>query len=273
MSTRHRSLLPTILVLLLAGCASDPPGPVVPTPPSVQFTQFDSLVITPEVIKFQVKLLIRNRMRAGLDLQKVDYGVDVHDQPVFTDSFAELHPIKSNGREVVTFPFQIAMQDVLDRAVDVLAEEQLRVSFRGQVYPVGFDPVPFEMTKTIPLPKIPAVSLEGTRSSPADKTFTVLLRITNTNTFPLDVKSIDSYLEMNGTRYGLLRTEGSTEIQPGSAETIPLTVEQSNAKTLSMILNIAQSGSLQFALGGDIRCQTPYGLIYIPLRLSSERKS
>src|SRR5512147_2175104 len=129
MSTRLRSLLPTILVLLLAGCASDP-GPVVPTPPSVQFSQFDSLVITPEVIKFQVKLLVRNRMRAGLDLQKVDYGVAVHDKPVFNESFAGLHPIKPNGREVVTLPFQLAMTDVADRAVDVLAEEQLRVSFR-----------------------------------------------------------------------------------------------------------------------------------------------
>jgi hypothetical protein len=237
----------------------------------VQFAQFDSLVITPEVIKFQVKLLIRNRMRAGLDLQRVDYGVDVHDKPVFTDSFAELHPIKANGREVVTFPFQIAMQDVLDRAVDVLAEDALRVSFRGQVYPVGFDPVPFETSKTIPLPRIPAVSLVGTRGSPSGGPFTVLLRIKNTNTFPLNVKSIDSYPEMNGTRYGLLRTEGSTEIQPGSAETIALTVEHSTAKTLSMILNIAQSGSLQFALGGDIRCQTPYGLIFIPLRLDSRQ--
>lgn len=270
MSRRQHSLLPIVVVLLLAGCASKS-GPVVPTPPSVQFTQFDSLVITPDVIKFQVKLLIRNRMRAGLDLQKVDYGVDLHDKLLFIDSFAELHPIKSNGREVVTVPFQIAMKDVLDQAVDVLAEEQLRVSFRGEVYPVGFDPVPFQQTKTIPLPKIPAVSLEGTRSSPADRTFTVLLRIKNTNTFPLNVKSIDSYLEMNGTRYSLLRTDGSTEIQPGSAETIPLTVEQSTAKTLSMILNIAQSGSLQFALGGDIRCQTPYGLIFIPLKLDSRQ--
>ena len=127
------------------------------------------------------------------------------------------------------------------------------------------------MSKTIPLPRIPAVSLEGTRGSPSGGSFTVLLRIKNPNTFPLNVKSIDSYLEMNGTRYGLLRTEESTEIQPGSAETIPLTVEQSTAKTLSMILNIAQSGSLQFALGDDIRCQTPYGLIFIPLRLDSRQ--
>jgi LEA14-like dessication related protein len=271
MGTRQGSFLLTILVLLLAGCAAK--GSVVPTPPSVQFTQFDSLVITPEAIKFQVKLLIRNRMRAGLDLQKIDYRVDLHDKPLFADSFAQLHPIKGNGREVVTFPFQIAMKDVGNRAVDVLAEEAIRVSFRGQVYPVGFDSIPFEMTKTIPLPRIPTITLEGTRGSPSDRIFTVLLRVANTNSFPLNIKSINSYLELNGTRYGLLRTQGITEIQPGSAETIPLTMEQSTAKTLSMILNVGQSGSLQFALGGDIRCQTPYGLIFVPLRLTAEGKS
>jgi LEA14-like dessication related protein len=268
-STR-RSLFLTLSVLFLASCAAR--GPVVPTPPSVQFTQFDSLVITPEVIKFQVRLLIRNQMNAGLDLQKIDYGADVHDKPVFTESFSQLYPIKSNGQETVTFPFQIAMKDIADRAVDVLAEQQIRVSFRGQVYPVGFAPVPFEMTKTIPLPKIPAITLEGTRGLPADKVFTVLLRIKNTNAFPLNVKSIDSYLELNGTRYSLLRTQGSTEIQPSSAETVPLTMEQSNGKTLSMVLNIAQSGgSMQFAVGGEISCQTPYGLIFIPLKVNGQR--
>jgi LEA14-like dessication related protein len=271
MRTPQRSLVLTILILFLAGCAAK--GPVVPTPPSVQFTQFDSLVITPEAIRFQVKLVIRNRMSAGLDLQKIDYQVDLHGRPLFTDSFAQLYPIKANGREVVTFPFQIAMKDVVDRAVDVLAEDAIRVSFRGQLHPVGFDSVPFEATKTIPLPRIPAVTVEGTRGSPADGVFTVLLRIANTNSFPVNIQSIDSYLEMNGTRYGLLRTEGSTEIQPGSAETIPLTMEQSTTKTLSMVLNVAQSGSLRFSLGGDLRCQTPYGLILIPLRLSTEGKS
>jgi LEA14-like dessication related protein len=97
------------------------------------------------------------------------------------------------------------------------------------------------------------------------------LRITNPNTFALNLKSIDSYLEINGTKYGLLRTQGTTEIQPNSAETVSLSMEQSTAKTLSMVLNMAQSGSFRFAVGGDLRCQTPYGLIFIPLKLNAER--
>jgi hypothetical protein len=116
----------------------------------------------------------------------------VHDKPVFTESISQVYPIAGTGQKIVTFRFQIAMRDVVDRAVDVLAEEAIRVSFPGQIYSVGFAPVPFEITKTIALPKIPAITLEGTRGSPAGWILTVLLRIKNTtNAFPLDIKSID----------------------------------------------------------------------------------
>ena len=270
MDTRRSAFFVSATALLLASCGT--PGPVVPTPPSVEVTQFDSLVITPEVIKFQAKVLIKNRMGAGLDLQKIDYGADVHDKQAFTDSFDRLYPIKANGQEVVTFPFQIAMKDIAARAVDVLAEEAIRVSFRGQVYPVGFAPVPFETTKTIPLPKLPAITLEGTRGSPTDRIFAVLLKVRNSNSFPLDIKSINSYLELNGTRYSLLRTEQTTQIAPSSAETVVLQMEQSSTKSLSMILNLLQSESLQFAVGGDISCQTPYGLVYVPLKIQAQTK-
>jgi hypothetical protein len=49
-------------------------------------------------------------------------------------------------------------------------------------------------------------------------------------------------------------------------------MEQSTPKTLSMILNLAQSPSLQLAVGGDIRCQTPFGLIFIPLEPGTETR-
>jgi len=88
----------------------------------------------------------------------------------------------------------------------------------------------------------------------------------------LNIKSMTSYLELNGVKYNLLRTQASTEIEPGGTETVPLTMEQSSAKTLSMALNIAQSSLIQFNIGGEISCQTPYGLFYIPLKLHSETK-
>jgi len=272
MSKRYVTVVITLMVFLLVGCVTR--GPVIPQVPSVEVTQLDSLLITPEVIKFQAILAINNRMSAELNIQKVDYGADVNGKQIFTESFAQLKPIMGNGQETVTFPFQIAVKDIANRAIDLLAEEALNVSFWGQVYPAGdfgFGPIPFRMTKSIPLPKIPDVTIERTEGSPLE-TFTVYLKIKNTNAFPLNVKSINSYLELNGTKYSLLRTAGSTEIKPGSAETIALKMELTTGKALSMALNIAQSSSLQFNIGGEISCQTPYGLVYVPLKLYLETK-
>jgi len=249
------------------GCVSY--GPVVPIPPAVRVTQLDSLLITPESIKFQAKVVIDNRMGTGLHIEKVIYGADVQDHPVFTESFDQLHPMKGHGHQTVTFPFQIAMKDITKHGVDVLADEALRINFRGDVYPVGFDPVPFQSIRTIPFPRIPVVSLEGAEGFPLEGVFRLSLRMANPNPFALGLKSIDSYLEINGKRYGLLRTQGCAEIKPGAAERIVLTMQQSTGKTLSMILNVAQSGVPQFAVGGSITCQTPYGLIFVPLQVSS----
>jgi hypothetical protein len=252
----------------LIGCAS--PGPVVPTPPCVRVTQFDSILITPELVKFQAKVVIDNRMGAGLSIEKVVYGADLHDNPIFSDTFTDLHPMTPHGQQTVTFPFQIAMKDIMNQAVDVLAEEALRVSFRGEVFPVGFDAVPFEATRTIPLPRIPLISLEGAEGSPLEGVFTVFLRMKNTNRFPVCLKSVDSYLEMNGKKYGLLQSQKATEIGPGGSGRFALTLQHTTGKTLSMVLNAAQSRSLRFGVGGSISCQTPYGLIHVPVELSSE---
>jgi LEA14-like dessication related protein len=142
------------------------------------------------------------------------------------------------------------------------------------VYPAGdfgFAPIPFRLTKSIPLPKIPDVTIERTEGSPL-RTFTVFLKVKNINAFPLNIKSINSYIELNGTKYSLLRTQESTEIKPGSAETVSLKMEMSTGKTLGLALNAALSSTPQFTIGGDISCQTPYGLVYVPLKLNSEKK-
>ncbi len=47
-------------------------------------------------------------------------------------------------------------------------------------------------------------------------------------------------------------------------------MQQTTGKTLSMVLNIAQSRSQRFGIGGSINFQTPYGLIHLPLELSSD---
>ncbi len=256
-----------VLAALLGACASE--GPVVPVPPSVRVVRFESVRIAPDAIHFEAQIAIDNRMRAGLDIAKVDWGADVGDRPVFTETFADLHPMRAGGRQTVTFPFRIAMRDIADQAPEILAEEAIRFSFRGLVHPAGFDPVAFRAARAIPLPKVPAVTIVGAEGSPVDVSFTVFLGIRNPNAFPLVVLAIDSYLAIDGTRYPLLRTEAVEEIGPRSSGRIALTMRQSAAKAAGMVWNVLRSRNPRFDIGGSFTCGTPYGVIDVPLRLGS----
>jgi hypothetical protein len=267
MNARYASVV-LAAAAALAACAC--PEPMIPTPPEVEVTQLDSTLITPELIKFKARVGIDNRMCGDLTIDQVVYGADLHDAPLFTETFTEVRPMGRYGHLTVTFPFQIAMQDVMKQGLDVLAEEGIRVCFRGEVYPTGFEPLPFRATRTIPLPRIPLVSFAGAEGSPFEGCFTVFLGLKNTNRFPIAIESIASHLELNGKRYELLRTPGITEIAPGGSGRIPLTMEHAQGKTLSAIINVIQAGTVRLGIGGSLSCRTPYGLIYIPLALSSE---
>jgi hypothetical protein len=231
-----------------------------------------SVSFTPDLVKFQAKVLIRNRNSPDMDFEKVDYAVDMFDKPLFSDTFNGMKRTRRGGSQTVTFPFQISMDDIRRQGVDILNEGQLRVSFHGQVFPaaaLGFDPIPFEDTVTIPIPQIPVVSLAGTAGAPFSSTFRIRLGVTNPNSFPFTVDSVDSYLVLNDTKYSLLRTDRPTEIPAGGVGFIILQMKTTPTKVLSMALNLAQSGDSgpQLDMTGSVTLATPYGWVYLPISL------
>ena len=255
------------LLSLMAGACSS--APVIPIAPTVEVSQFAPMLITPDAISFQAKVVINNQMRGDLNIAKVDWKADLHDNPVVNDSFNRLKPMRARGQQTVTLPFKISMKDIMSQAVDVLAEEAIRVNFRGSVHPIGFDPVPFEASRTIPLPKIPTVSIKGVDGTPLQGVFTVFLGVTNNNDFSMTLQSVDSFLKINSKKYRLLRSENVSRIGPGQTGTVALTMKQSRGKGLSMAWNVIQSrGVPSFEIGGSFNCQTPHGLIQVPLKLS-----
>ncbi len=258
----------SVLAIVLVGCASQ--EPVLSAPPTVRVSQLESLSFTPDLVKFQAKILIHNVMTIPLDFEKVDYAVDLFDKELFTDTFNGMKRTNGGGNQTVTFPFQIAMDDIAKQVVDVLSEESVRVTFRGEVYPAaknGFDPIPFTDTITIPIPRIPVVALVGVQGVPFSDSFSLTFSVKNTNTFAFSVDTVQTFLELNERRYSLLHTEQSTEMQPGESGIVRLRMENTPGKTLGMALNLAQSPDKKFAVTGTIRLGTPYGWFIFPIRL------
>jgi len=270
---RPLALFAAAAALLLAGCASQ--ETVVMAPPEVRVSWFNSTVIRPELVKFEAKIVIDNNSSSALDFDRVDYAVDLLDTELFTDSFADLLRTKGRGHQTVTFPFQIAMKDILDQHIGVLAEGGVRVTFRGTVYPAassGWQPLDFAQTILIPLPKIPEVAFVGADGVPLSELFRIHLRVRNTNLFPLTVSSIDSYLRINQQRYALLYSEQSVELAPGGSGLVTLRMEQTPGKTLSMALSTLQSPNPSFSVGGTIECRSPYGWIIIPVEVKDRQE-
>jgi LEA14-like dessication related protein len=257
-----------MVLLLLAGCASR--GPVAVKPPTVGVNYFNSTLITPEVVHLKAKILIQNRGKDTLDFDRVDYAVDLFGEELFNDSFDRMKKTSKRGSQTVTFPFQIAMSDILDQGIAALVEERVDITFRGIVYPdtgSGFSPLSFRKTISIPVPKIPNIIFSGAQGVPFGKQFALKLKVRNTNVFPVAVSEIDTYMEINEVKYRLLQTKEETFLDPNSWKILTLRMENTTGKTVSMILNTIQSPVPDFQLGGVIKCKSPYGWIVIPMEL------
>ncbi|MFN0058533.1 MAG: hypothetical protein ACKVX7_08755 [Planctomycetota bacterium] len=265
----RNTLWSAALMVTAIVCSCAAPGPFVSMPPTVSVSQFESCLITPELIRFQARVLIRNKMRGPLEIAKVEYGADLHDRPLFTETFDALHPMKSLGSQTVTTPIQIAMADILNQAEDVLAEEAIRVTYRGMVYPVGFEPIPFAATQVIPKPRIPEIAIDDVRGNPLDGECTVLLKVSNRNAFPIVFQSVETFLTLNGKKYDLLRTDSCSEIAARGVGQLAVTMRHTQGKALSVLINIARNQAANFTVGGSIACQTPYGLMRLPVELGS----
>ena len=255
--------------LLVAGCASQPQGPMVSTPPTVSVSSFQSASFSPTLVKYEAKVLIHNNADADLEFQRVDFAVDLFDNELFTDS-SSLKRMKAGGDLNVPFSFQIAVKDIQNQGIDVLAEQSLRVTLRGEVRTAvryGMDPVPFTATVTVPLPRMPNVAYLGSEGDPLTDAWRLHFNVTNNNSFPVTLSSVKTFVVLNGKRYSLVHTHGETELQPGAATPVDLQMETTPGKALSMALNLATNRNLRFNLTGQVTCKTQYGWIFIPLDL------
>jgi hypothetical protein len=253
---------------LLVGCASQ--GAVVTAPPTVSVSSLESTSFSPTLARYEAKILIHNNAGAEMDFQRVDYAVDLFDNQLFTDSFNGLKRTNANADQTVTFPFQIAMSDIAQQGIDLLSEQSLRVTFRGNVYTAvryGMDPVPFTATVTVPIPRIPDIGYVGSEGTPLSDEWRLNFGVMNTNSFPLTLTEVKTYLVLNGKKYSLLHTRGAIELKQGEASPVVLRMENSPGKTLSMALNLAANKSVRFNITGQVTFKTPYGWIFIPLDL------
>jgi len=212
-------------------------------------------------------------MRAPLDFQKATYGLSLFTKDLLDKSFAGMKRLSPRGRETVTLPMEISMKQILAEHIAILANGKMRFTFRGSIYPAsasGFAPIPFSQTIEIPIPSIPRVEFVGATGLPLTPHFRMQIGVHNANSFPISIENVDTYLELNGQRYRLLRTDKATEIAAGSSGTVELSMHSSKTAGLSMALNVLENARAKFDVGGSLTADTPYGYVFIPVEIQGK---
>ena len=261
-------------VLLLAACAGGPKpaeqGPMVTVEPGAKLATLKTVSFSPTLVKYQSSLVIHNNADVDLNLDRIDWSVDLCDAELFTDVSKNLKRTRAGGDLVVPFNFQVATSDIADQGFDLYSEQELRVTVRGEVSPArrcGLDPVPFTATLSVPLPRVPDVTYLGSDGDPLTDKWRLHFTVTNRSSFPITLASVKTFVELNNEKYSLVHTKGVTDLAPGVATPVDLQMENSPAQALSMVLNLATNRNLRMNLTGQITCTSPYGQILVPLDL------
>jgi hypothetical protein len=184
--------------VLIAGCASQ--GPIVSIPPTVTVSSLESTSFSPTLAKYEARILIHNNAAEDIEFRRVNYAVDLFDTQLFTDSFSGLRRTRGNGDQTLTYSFQIAMEDISNQGIDLLAEESLRVTLRGDVFTAsryGMDPVPFAASVTVPIPRMPEVNYVGTEGEALSDSWRINFTVRNPNSFPFTLTTVKTFLVLN----------------------------------------------------------------------------
>ena len=246
---------------VLAGCASQP---TVTIPPSVSVSEFKTLSFSPQRIEFDARVLIQNSMPGDLEVQKVDWAVDLNDHELRKDSLTGVRNTNANGSQTLYFSFHVLMKDAV-------AQEPVKVTFRGAVFPApryGMGPLQFTKSLEITIPKPPDVVYTGLEGELFSEAFRLNLQLTNTNDFPVTLMTVTTFLVINDKNYTLLNTAGSFDMDAEEARLVALQMLNPPGKDLVKSLNLAKNPYPPFYIMGTVTFKTPNGLVYVPLSLA-----
>jgi LEA14-like dessication related protein len=209
---------------------------------------------------------LKNNMPVAIPLDRVDYQFDLNEERLTAGSFDQFQSFKGYGRQVVTFPFHIAFEDIVAHALAKNDDPSYHVDFYGELFVGGdfpFTSIPFRIAKTIPVPKIPEVRLAGTEGSPLQGEFIVNFRIKNANSFPIWIKAVKTKMELNQRNYELFQNGETPRLEAGETQTLSLKMTNPLGKGIGMLASVLISGKTDIEVSGNIRFGTPFGDIYL----------
>lgn len=178
------------------------------------------------------------------------YKVNVEGEEFLVGSSGSIN-IASNANGEVTLPFQVPLKQLLKMVPELFEKDELNYEFIADVTLQG--PLGTSWSKRIstsavvPTPKLPKISVPSINVDKMDFygfRITVTLPVENNNSFPINLKSLNGALVLDGLKPFQIGSDKATRL-PGKTETeIEIPIELSWDKASRSLLPLIQEGRL-----------------------------
>jgi len=266
MNRNKRSIVRTGIVILtgvyLTGCANlaqilnqmDVQKPVV-TMKSVDLT-----ALSLETADLQFTLEINNPNSFGINLAGFDYQLDINQHPFLNGDQPDKIEIGGRNSSLLDVPVTINYIRLFDAVRDLLenkkADYKVDFGFKFDLPVLGNTRIPVSHSGSIPVPKIPELSVSSLKVKNIGLTgadLELIIKIENPNIFGFDLNDLNYNFSVNGNRWIQGRESVIGDIGPGGQSLMSIPISLNFLQIGRSVADLISGGDeLNYLLTGNV---------------------
>jgi LEA14-like dessication related protein len=203
---------------------------------------------------------VTNPNDAALSLAETDYKLSLDGKQVVGGKPPAGIRIPAKGSSDITLPASVKFADLAGSIAEFWRKEQANYRAEGHIgvdTPIGIAALPFEKEGTVPLPKLPDISLGTPKIGQLGLTsarIDIPLVFANQNPFALPLGSVSGALRIAGADVGEIGAQpvGRVDAKGAKTVTLPVTIRFSQAMAAARAI---QEGRAHVALDGQLAAE------------------
>lgn len=202
---------------------------------------------------------VSNSNPIGLSLDQIDYQIKIGEKDLAKGHLDKTISIPGNGKTNVEIPVDVQYMDFFNSIAEFFQKDEITYDLSGSMGKFGVQ-VPFHKKGTIPVPKLPQVSLN--RIDIKDLSFAkasllMVLDLSNKNDFKVGMDSLDYKVTLGNSELASGRAVSVGTIKENGESTIELPVTLNFLQLGQAAYRLLLNASSDYEVSGNFQFQVP----------------
>ena len=263
-------ILGMLLMVLVTGCES------LGRTPSAKITGYklDGLSLDGVTLAFEVK--VKNPTKQPLAISELEYALtnrEIEGEPFVQGSAPLTDVVNASSSRTIKMPATLSFAQLLEAmdqgepgsVIAYAADLALVTDHRTQESDVLKLPMKWEGKFPIPaMPKVEMIEAGWTDFGMLSAKGRVVLRVTNTNQFDVEVKKMGYKMQLQGATLASGGISRSRRLKSGETQEIEIPFRVSALKVGAAVMDATRKNQAGFRVAGDLNLKTEFGSLDLP---------